>query len=58
MKIQRIKKKAEPIARRDGTILAAFRGEIDLKTKVEADKSKYNRKKKHKNTKSNTQEES
>ena len=55
MKIQRIKKKAEPIARRDGTILAAFRGEIDLKTKVEADKSKYNRKKKHK---TNTQEES
>jgi hypothetical protein len=54
MKTEIIKKKAEPIARRDGTILAAYRGEIDLKTKVEVDKSKYKRKEKHK---SNVQEE-
>lgn len=37
---------------RDGNILKAHKGEISLKTQIVPDKTKYSRKKKHKNQKS------
>jgi hypothetical protein len=44
------KKKIKPAKLRNPMIVAAFKNEIDLKTKVEPDKKKYNRKEKHKST--------
>lgn len=38
----------KPIKARNSIIVAAYKNEIDLKTKVERDKKKYNRKIKHK----------
>jgi hypothetical protein len=41
-------KKQKPVKARNTMIIAAFRNEIDLKTKVVPDKKKYSRKEKHK----------
>jgi hypothetical protein len=38
----------KPIKARNSTIIAAYKNEIDLKTKVEKDRTKYSRKTKHK----------
>jgi hypothetical protein len=38
----------ERIKKRNHMIVQAFKNEIDLKTKVERDRTKYNRKEKHK----------
>ncbi len=43
------KKKKNKVVKRDGNILAAFRREVDLRERKIPDKTKYNRKKKHKN---------
>jgi hypothetical protein len=40
--------KKKPIKARNAIIIAAFKNEIDLKTKVVPDKKKFNRKIKHK----------
>jgi len=42
------KKKVKPAKARNPMIIAAFKNEIDLKTKVEPDRTKYSRKEKHK----------
>lgn len=44
-KIKKVQKVPKP---RDLTILAAFKGEINLQTQVVPDKTKYKRKSKHK----------
>lgn len=46
-----MKKKKDPriIKPRDPVIIAAFKDEIDLQTKIPRDRSKYTRKIKHKN---------
>ena len=41
-------KMQKPVKARNTMIIAAFRNEIDLKTKVVPDKKKYSRKEKHK----------
>ena len=50
MKVQKMKETKRPSKTyRNPFIVQAFKGEIDLKTKVEKDRTKYSRKTKHKN---------